>query len=81
MRHEYDVFEKFPDGSTLWCATVLGRFEAIRKIQELREHSVNEFYAIDVVSTKRPRWQRSMRTSVSLRTTVGSPGKNVEMHR
>lgn len=53
MRREYDVFEKFNDGSTLWRATVLGRFEALRKTQELREHSENEFFTIDVVAAKR----------------------------
>lgn len=53
MRREYDVFEKFSDGSTLWRATVLGRFEALRKTQELREHSDNEFFTIDVVAAKR----------------------------
>lgn len=53
MRREYDVFEKFSDGSTLWRATVLGRFEALRKTQELREHSENEFFSIDVVAAKR----------------------------
>lgn len=48
MRHDYDVFEKFPDGSTLWRACIAGRYEAHRKIQELAEHSENEFYAIDI---------------------------------
>jgi len=36
MRREYDLFEKFPDGSTLWRACVTGRYDAQRKIQELR---------------------------------------------
>jgi len=53
MRHEYDVFEKFRDGSTLWRATVVGRFEALRKMQEFREHSDSEFFTIDVVEAKR----------------------------
>lgn len=48
MRREYDVFEKFSDGSTLWRATVVGRFEAFRKMQELGEHSDNEFFTLDV---------------------------------
>ena len=48
MRHDYEIFEKFPDGSTLWRACVLGRYEAQRKLQELAEYSENEFYAIDV---------------------------------
>jgi hypothetical protein len=48
MRHDYDVFEKFPDGSTLWRACVAGRYEAHRKISELAERSDNEFFLIDI---------------------------------
>jgi len=53
MRREYDVFEKFSDGSTLWRATVSGRFEALRKTQEFREHSDNEFFTIDIAAASR----------------------------
>jgi hypothetical protein len=49
MRHEYDIFEKFPDGSTIWRACVSGRYETERKMQELAEQSNNEFYAIDIL--------------------------------
>jgi hypothetical protein len=52
MRHDFDVFEKFSDGSTLWRACIAGRYEAHRKMQELAEHSENEFYAIDIQSIK-----------------------------
>jgi hypothetical protein len=48
MRHSYDVFEKFSDGSTLWRASVSGKYEAQRKMQELREISQNEFFVIDI---------------------------------
>ena len=48
MRREYDLFERFPDGSTLWRACVTGRYEAQRRMQELAEHSENEFYLIDI---------------------------------
>jgi hypothetical protein len=48
MRRVYDVFEKFPDRSTLWRATITGRFEAERKLQELTESSGNEFFLIDI---------------------------------
>jgi hypothetical protein len=48
MRHNYDIFEKFPDGSTLWRACVSGQFDAQRKVQELIEHSHNIFFAIDI---------------------------------
>lgn len=49
MRHNFDIFEKFPDGSTLWRACVSGRYETQRKMQEWTEHSKNEFYAIDIL--------------------------------
>lgn len=48
IRREYDVFEKFSDGSTIWRACVRGRFEAYRKIDELAERSENQFYMIDI---------------------------------
>jgi hypothetical protein len=47
-RRDYDIFEKFSDGSALWRACVSGRFEALRKTQELRELSENDFYIVDV---------------------------------
>jgi hypothetical protein len=60
MRHDYDVFEKFPDGSTLWHACVAGRYEAQRKIYELAENSETQFFLIDIqagqsLSRKSPR--------------------------
>lgn len=48
MRRQYEVFERFRDGSTLWRATVIGRFEAHRKKQELEELSENQFFIMDV---------------------------------
>lgn len=48
MRREYEVFERFRDGSTLWRATVMGRFEAHRKAQELGELSENQFFVMEV---------------------------------
>ena len=48
LRRDYDIFEKFPDGSTLWRACVRGQFEAQRKINELAERSENKFYMIDI---------------------------------
>jgi hypothetical protein len=48
MRREIDIFERYLDGSSLWRATVRGRYEAQRKMQEFAEHSENAFFAIDV---------------------------------
>jgi hypothetical protein len=48
MKHDYDIFEKFHDGSTLWRAFVSGRFEAWRRVEELKEHSENDFVILDI---------------------------------
>jgi hypothetical protein len=48
MPQEYEIFEKFPDGSSIWRVCVRGRFAAARKILELSERSDNRFYAIDL---------------------------------
>ena len=48
MRRDYDIFEKFSDGSTLWRACVTGRFEALRKIQDLAERSENNFFIMGI---------------------------------
>ena len=48
MLRDYDIFEKIPDGSTIWRVSVFGQYEARRKLQELAEHSPNEFVAIDI---------------------------------
>jgi hypothetical protein len=52
MRRDFDIFEKFSDGSTLWRACVSGRYEAQRKVQEFAEFSDNEFFLIDVQSVE-----------------------------
>ena len=53
MKHEYDLFERFPDGSSLWRDSVLG-FEITRlRLQELTQRSENQFYAIDLTTGKR----------------------------
>ena len=62
MDREYDVFEKFPDGTHIWRAFVKGLIEARARVAELSEISPDEFYAIhtpskEIVasSAKRPR--------------------------
>jgi len=46
----YDIFEKFPDGCSIWRACASGQSEALRKMQELAEHSENEFFVVDLLS-------------------------------
>ena len=48
MRRDYDIFEKFPDGSSIWRAWVCGQRDTLRKINDLARHSKNEFFAIDI---------------------------------
>jgi hypothetical protein len=47
MLNEYHIFEMFSDGSLVWRACIQGRFNTQRKLQELAEHSDNEFLAFD----------------------------------
>lgn len=46
MDREYDVFEKFPDGSHIWRAFVRGLVDARARVAQLSATSSNEFYAI-----------------------------------
>jgi hypothetical protein len=50
MLRNFDIFEKFPDESITWRACAFGQFEAERKLQELAEHSENEFLAVDILT-------------------------------
>jgi hypothetical protein len=48
MKHQYDIFEEFLDGSLVWRVSVSGRYDTERKIQEFAEQSYNRFHAISV---------------------------------
>jgi hypothetical protein len=50
MLRDYDIFEKFPDGSTIWRGCVFGEYETRRRLQDLAERSPNEFVAIDIMA-------------------------------
>jgi hypothetical protein len=52
MRHHYDIFEKFPDGSSIWRECMPGWYEAQRKIYELEVQSKNEFFVIDIETNR-----------------------------
>jgi hypothetical protein len=52
MTREYDVFEKFPDGSSLWRVSVAGLGNARLQLHELTRRSDNQFYAIDITGGK-----------------------------
>lgn len=52
MNHKYDLFERFPDGSSLWRACVVGLEGTRRHMFDLAKHSGNQFYAMNLVSGK-----------------------------
>jgi hypothetical protein len=52
MYREYDLFEKFTDGSSLWRASVQGLEGTYVHMRELARKSGNQFYAIDMTSGK-----------------------------
>ncbi len=52
MTYEYDLFEKFPDGSSLWRACVIGLEGARNHVSDLARRSPNKFYAMNVASGK-----------------------------
>ena len=50
MNDEYDLFEKFPDGSSLWRDSIHGIEKTRRRLKELARVSVNQFYAINLAN-------------------------------
>ena len=52
MKHVYDLFEKFPDGSSLWRACVIGLEGTRKHMSDLAQRSPNQFYALHVGSGK-----------------------------
>ncbi len=52
MKHQYDLFEKFSDGSSLWRACVIGLEGARRHMYDLARRSSNQFYAMHVQTGK-----------------------------
>ena len=50
MKNEYDLFEKFPNGSSLW-RDFFPEFETTcLRLQELAQKSENQFYAISLTT-------------------------------
>jgi hypothetical protein len=52
MIRKYEVFEKFPDGSSLWRACVLGPEVTRHHLLKLIQKSEHQFYAIEMVTGK-----------------------------
>jgi hypothetical protein len=49
-KNEYDLFEEFPNGSSLWRGSVSGFEDTRLRLQELGEKSANHFYAISLTA-------------------------------
>jgi len=45
---DYDIFEEFPDGSTIWRACVFGMANVEAKMTELAIQSNNKFFALNL---------------------------------
>jgi hypothetical protein len=52
MTREYEIFERFPDGSSLWRASHIGLEKTQFQMRQLADKSEHQFYAIDVMSGK-----------------------------
>jgi len=52
MPHEYDLFERFADGSSLWRACVVGLDGTRRHMLDLAQRSPNQFYAMHLITGK-----------------------------
>jgi hypothetical protein len=50
IKHEYDVFEKFPNGSSIWRGSFPGFETTFLRLQELAQKSENQFYAISLTT-------------------------------
>jgi len=45
---DYDIFEEFPDGSTVWRGTVFGMHNVEAKLVELSRGSGNKLFALSL---------------------------------
>jgi hypothetical protein len=45
---DYDIFEEFPDGSTIWRACVFGMGNVELKLHELAKETSNKFFALNL---------------------------------
>jgi hypothetical protein len=52
VNREYDLFERFPDGSSVWRASVVGLQGTRLHMRDLAQKSGNQVYAIEMASGK-----------------------------
>jgi hypothetical protein len=75
MTREYDLFERFPDGSSLWRACVSGLGNTRHQLEKLAQKSQNKFYAIDVTAGK-VHYLRLERDAFAFRSPRRSEGRS-----
>jgi hypothetical protein len=51
---DYDVFEKFPNGSTIWRICVCGMENVELKLQEMAKGTTNKLFAINMLDGTQP---------------------------
>lgn len=76
MSPKYDLFERFPDGSSLWRACVVGREGARLHMRDLALRSTNQFYAMHV-GTGRIVWLERQRFGTSVLPRLEKQAKAV----
>lgn len=77
MTREYELFEKFPDGSSLWRASVSGLGNVRLQLHELTRKSNNQFYAIDLIAGKTLRLSREL-SMIGFRTPKKTRSQRAE---
>jgi len=50
MKHGYDLFEKFSNGSSLWRGSFPGFETTCLRLQELAQKSENQFYVTNLTT-------------------------------
>lgn len=46
MNRDYDLFEQFDDGSTIWRCNIVGHDAAVTKLKELAAKTRNEVFVM-----------------------------------
>ncbi|HET6143331.1 MAG TPA: hypothetical protein VFE02_07455 [Candidatus Acidoferrales bacterium] len=50
MKHLYEIFEQFPDKSSLWRESAVGTKKAQRKLKEMVRKFSNPIYVLDLTT-------------------------------
>ena len=81
MKHLYEIFEQFPDRSSLWKESALGEKKTQRKLTELAKKSLNPIYAVDLTSGEVLRMAENSGRDRLRATSTGALKKIVQPNR